>query len=221
MHLRYWLSGMQYMRWAFLVNDWASVGLLADYCTSFVCFQFIEFIERLRNALGLEAPDPGEKVSPELLTEALLRRAEHLSRIESDGIVENALRCPAPGRRALSPPPAPLPILSPIGESAAIHQLQRRVRALKEQLQRRDLHLDLLRRKLTLQADDAAAATARLRRRVECLSSQLASAADYKVISRCGGHKFSSPSYEICWLRHCVILNISLRDSLVRPLKGT
>lgn len=34
-----------------------------------------------------------------------------------------------------------------------VYQLQRRVRTLREQLQRRDLHLDLLRRKLSLQED--------------------------------------------------------------------
>lgn len=39
-------------------------------------------------------------------------------------------------------------------QTAAVYQLQRRVRTLREQLQRRDLHLDLLRRKLTLQEDN-------------------------------------------------------------------
>jgi hypothetical protein len=35
-------------------------------------------------------------------------------------------------------------------QTSAVYQLQRRVRTLREQLQRRDLHLDLLRRKLSL-----------------------------------------------------------------------
>ena len=40
-------------------------------------------------------------------------------------------------------------------QTAAVYQLQRRVRTLREQLQRRDLHLDLLRRKIALQEDNA------------------------------------------------------------------
>jgi hypothetical protein len=38
-------------------------------------------------------------------------------------------------------------------QTSVVYQLQRRVRTLREQLQRRDLHLDLLRRKLSLQED--------------------------------------------------------------------
>lgn len=36
-------------------------------------------------------------------------------------------------------------------QSALVYQLQRRVRTLRDQLQRRDLHLDLLRRKISVQ----------------------------------------------------------------------
>jgi hypothetical protein len=39
-------------------------------------------------------------------------------------------------------------------QTSAVYQLQRRVRTLREQLQRRDLHLDLLRRKLSLQEEN-------------------------------------------------------------------
>lgn len=38
-------------------------------------------------------------------------------------------------------------------QTSVVYQLQRRVRTLREQLQRRDLHLDLLRRKLSLQEE--------------------------------------------------------------------
>ncbi|GLH16414.1 Uncharacterized protein GBIM_20687 [Gryllus bimaculatus] len=38
--------------------------------------------------------------------------------------------------------------------TSAVYQLQRRVRTLREQLQRKDLHLDLLRRKLALQEEN-------------------------------------------------------------------
>lgn len=41
-------------------------------------------------------------------------------------------------------------ILFWIFQSAVVYQLQRRVRTLRDQLQRRDLHLDLLRKKLNI-----------------------------------------------------------------------
>lgn len=43
--------------------------------------------------------------------------------------------------------------LSSSYQTSVVYQLQRRVRTLREQLQRRDLHLDLLRRKLSLQEE--------------------------------------------------------------------
>lgn len=36
-------------------------------------------------------------------------------------------------------------------QTSAVYQLQKKIRTLREQLQRKDLHLDLLRRKLALQ----------------------------------------------------------------------
>lgn len=43
----------------------------------------------------------------------------------------------------------------PQEQSSAMYTLQRRVRVLREQVQRRDLHLELLRRKLALLEDGA------------------------------------------------------------------
>lgn len=43
----------------------------------------------------------------------------------------------------------------PLKETAAVYTLQRRVRVLREQVQRRDLHLELVRRKLALLEDTA------------------------------------------------------------------
>lgn len=89
-----------------------------------------------------------------------------------------------------------------------VYQLQRRVRNLREQIQRKDLHLDLLRRKLSLQEDntktkcllqnerdEANMRVKKLVKQVDRLqlqlteaksqlrdvNSQLAEAADYKV----------------------------------------
>lgn len=43
----------------------------------------------------------------------------------------------------------------PLKDSSSIYNLQRRVRILREQVQRRDLHLELLRRKLAIIEDGA------------------------------------------------------------------
>lgn len=90
------------------------------------------------------------------------------------------------------------------------YQLQRRVRALREQVQRKDLHLDLLRRKLALQEDNVKVkavlqserdeANVRIKKllkqvdrlqkqlseaksQIRDLNTQLAEAADYKVLN--------------------------------------
>lgn len=90
-----------------------------------------------------------------------------------------------------------------------MYQLQRRVRNLREQVQRKDLHLDLLRRKLNLQEDNIKnkcllqnerdEANVRVKKlikqvdhlqvqlseaksQISDLNSQLAEAADFKVI---------------------------------------
>ncbi|KAH0552456.1 coiled-coil domain-containing protein 170 isoform X2 [Cotesia glomerata] len=82
------------------------------------------FLERLGKAMQME--DISQEIGLDLQTEALLVRAEQLARLETDKLVD---------------------------KTSVVYQLQRRVRTLREQLQRRDLHLDLLRRKLSLQED--------------------------------------------------------------------
>ncbi|KAI4496530.1 hypothetical protein M0804_000340 [Polistes exclamans] len=85
---------------------------------------FTTFLDRLGKAMQIE--EISEDVGIELQTESLLVRAEQLARLETDKLVD---------------------------KTSVVYQLQRRVRTLREQLQRRDLHLDLLRRKLSLQED--------------------------------------------------------------------
>ncbi|XP_014598986.1 PREDICTED: coiled-coil domain-containing protein 170 [Polistes canadensis] len=85
---------------------------------------FTTFFDRLGKAMQIE--EISEDVGIELQTESLLVRAEQLARLETDKLVD---------------------------KTSVVYQLQRRVRTLREQLQRRDLHLDLLRRKLSLQED--------------------------------------------------------------------
>ncbi|XP_034187468.1 coiled-coil domain-containing protein 170 isoform X2 [Osmia lignaria lignaria] len=85
---------------------------------------FLTFLARLGKAMQMD--EISEEMGLELQTESLLVRAEQLARLETDKLAD---------------------------KTSVVYQLQRRVRTLREQLQRRDLHLDLLRRKLSLQED--------------------------------------------------------------------
>ncbi|KAK9305029.1 hypothetical protein QLX08_003731 [Tetragonisca angustula] len=84
----------------------------------------VTFLDRLGKAMQMD--EVSEEMGLDLQTESLLVRAEQLARLETDKLVD---------------------------KTSVVYQLQRRVRTLREQLQRRDLHLDLLRRKLSLQED--------------------------------------------------------------------
>nr|XP_012232065.1 PREDICTED: coiled-coil domain-containing protein 170 [Linepithema humile] len=85
---------------------------------------FVTFLDRLGKAMQMD--EISQEIGIDLQTESLLVRAEQLARLETDKLVD---------------------------KTSVVYQLQRRVRTLREQLQRRDLHLDLLRRKLSLQED--------------------------------------------------------------------
>lgn len=112
-------------------------------------------------------------------------------------------------------------------QSSALYSLQRRVRVLREQVQRRDLHLELLRRKLALLEDGARGksiaqgerddAMHRARRSakdadrnakhlIEAKSqlaevkSQLAEAADFKITSLERARKIDELQHRICEL---------------------
>ncbi|XP_012342212.1 coiled-coil domain-containing protein 170 isoform X2 [Apis florea] len=140
---------------------------------------FVTFLDRLGKAMQMD--EISEEMGIDLQTESLLVRAEQLARLEGDKLVD---------------------------KTSVVYQLQRRVRTLREQLQRRDLHLDLLRRKLSLQEesvkmrsllqnerDEACLRAKKLskqtdrlqaqileeRSRNRELSAQLTEAADYKI----------------------------------------
>ncbi|XP_019699519.2 coiled-coil domain-containing protein 170 isoform X2 [Harpegnathos saltator] len=85
---------------------------------------FLTFLDRLGKTMQMD--EISQEIGIDLHTESLLVRAEQLARLETDKLVD---------------------------KTSVVYQLQRRVRTLREQLQRRDLHLDLLRRKLSLQED--------------------------------------------------------------------
>ncbi|XP_021937805.1 coiled-coil domain-containing protein 170 isoform X3 [Zootermopsis nevadensis] len=110
---------------------------------------FMTFLERLGRAFNME--EISKEIGVDLHTESLLIRAEQLARLESDKLIDKSwwtYRTFPQLRREHSFHELPL------RETSAVYQLQRRVRTLREQLQRRDLHLDLLRRKLSLQEDN-------------------------------------------------------------------
>ncbi|XP_044733617.1 coiled-coil domain-containing protein 170 [Chrysoperla carnea] len=164
---------------------------------------FMSFLERLGRALNMD--EISQEIGVDLHTESLLVRAEQLSRQESDKLVDKLLCCGYYGhlpriRRERSYPD--------LRETSVVYQLQRRVRTLREQVQRKDLHLDLLRRKLSLQEDnlkvkcllqterdEANIRAKKLQKQVDRLqlqltdakaqirdlNSQLAEAADYKI----------------------------------------
>ncbi|KAJ8985384.1 hypothetical protein NQ317_007541 [Molorchus minor] len=148
---------------------------------------FMNFLERLARALNMD--EISHDIGVDLHTESLLLRAEQLARLESEKLVD---------------------------KTALVYQLQRRVRNLREQVQRKDLHLDLLRRKLSLQEDNAKTRTllqserdeanARIKKlvkqvdrlqlqlaeaksQIRDLNSQLAEAADYKITALERGRK--------------------------------
>ncbi|CAH1965693.1 unnamed protein product [Acanthoscelides obtectus] len=148
---------------------------------------FMNFLDRLARALNMD--EISHDLGVELHTESLLMRAEQLARLESEKLVD---------------------------KTAMVYQLQRRVRNLREQLQRKELHLDLLRRKLSLQEDTTKAkcllqqerdeANVRVKKLVKQvdrlqlqlaeaksqireLNSQLAEAADYKITALERGRK--------------------------------
>ncbi|XP_073990320.1 coiled-coil domain-containing protein 170 isoform X3 [Rhodnius prolixus] len=142
---------------------------------------FVTFLERLARALNME--EISREVGVDLHTESMLLRAEQLARLESDKLAD---------------------------KSAVVYQLQRRVRNLRDQLQRRDLHLDLLRRKLTLQEDshrtkgllqaerdEANLRVKKMNRQIEKLQVQLnearALSRDLKLqLAECGDFKMSA-----------------------------
>ncbi|KAF4520603.1 hypothetical protein B566_EDAN006014 [Ephemera danica] len=109
---------------------------------------YLTFLERIGR--GLHMDEISRDVGVDLHTESLLARAEQLARLETDKIVDKLLLNGYAERLRREK----LYSEDSLKETAAVYQLQRRVRTLREQLQRRDLHLDLLRRKITLQEDN-------------------------------------------------------------------
>ncbi|XP_062551410.1 coiled-coil domain-containing protein 170 isoform X3 [Armigeres subalbatus] len=128
-----------------------------------------EYLVRLARALCWsecsEPPSPGSDTT--ILGETLLERAERLATHHDHhvhGICDKACwELANHHSHSHSHHHSHLPKLRrersctdlPMKESTALYNMQRRVRVLREQVQRRDLHLELLRRKIALLEDNA------------------------------------------------------------------
>ncbi|XP_050673844.1 coiled-coil domain-containing protein 170 [Leptidea sinapis] len=169
---------------------------------------FMAFLERLSRTLNMD--ELTQDVSIELHTDSILHRAEQLARLESDKIVDKLLYYGYYGTLPRLRRERSFHDLPYMKETAVVYQLQRRIRILREQLQRKELHLDLLRRKLSVQdessrvravlqaeRDEAMARSKKLARQcdklniqltdsraqIRELNAQLADAAEYKITS--------------------------------------
>ncbi|KAG4068837.1 hypothetical protein HA402_004985 [Bradysia odoriphaga] len=176
-----------------------------------------DYLVRLSRALSWsECTSPPEHgTDTTVLAETLLERAERLSIHHDNHIHSSFDKHHADHHHTLPTHHHSLKLRRerschdiPLKESTAMYSLQRRVRVLREQVQRRDLHLELLRRKLALLEDGARGKSIALNERDEALNrarrttkqaektaqqlieakaqlselkSQLADAADYKI----------------------------------------
>ncbi|XP_053613061.1 coiled-coil domain-containing protein 170 isoform X1 [Plodia interpunctella] len=169
---------------------------------------FVAFLERLGRTLNMD--ELTQDIGIELHTESIMHRAEQLARLESDKIVDKMLYYGYYGTLPRLRRERSFHDLPYLKETAVVYQLQRRIRILREQLQRKDLHLDLLRRKLSIQEessrvravlqaerDEAVGRSKKLARQcdklavqlndvraqIRDLNAQLADAAEYKITS--------------------------------------
>ncbi|EDW55642.1 GM17078 [Drosophila sechellia] len=136
----------------------------------------------------------------------------------------------------------------PLKESSSVYNLQRRVRVLREQVQRRDLHLELLRRKLAIiedgargkcmlqgerdeavcrakkavkQVDKLSAQLADARSQIAEVKAQLAEAVEYKITSLERARKIDELSTQICDLEDEKTRLLSQLNALKERLKSS
>ncbi|UJR10679.1 hypothetical protein I4U23_014873 [Adineta vaga] len=92
--------------------------------------KFLHFLERLGSIMKIE--NVSNELGYELNPDVLLTRAEQLMKLERDSIVD---------------------------QKTSIYSLQRKIKQLKEQMENKDLHLDLLRKKIIALEEGRAAKT--------------------------------------------------------------
>ncbi|XP_067625294.1 coiled-coil domain-containing protein 170 [Eurosta solidaginis] len=204
-----------------------------------------EYLKRLARALNWSecSSPPALGTDTNILAESLLERAEqiaahydhhgheddngahrqhHYSRLElspDKGCCDHHTHVHGKLRRERSCHDIPLK------ESSSLYNLQRRVRVLREQLQRRDLHLELLRRKLAIieegargkcmlqgERDEAVCRSKKANKQIEKLTAQLvdartqiaevkaqlAEAVEYKITALERARKIDELTGQIC-----------------------
>lgn len=136
----------------------------------------------------------------------------------------------------------------PLKESSSVYNLQRRVRVLREQVQRRDLHLELLRRKLAIiedgargkcmlqgERDEAVCRAKKAAKQVDKLNAQLvdarsqiaevkaqlAEAVEYKITSLERARKIDELTTQICDLEDEKTRLLSQLNALKERLKSS
>jgi chromosome segregation ATPase len=92
--------------------------------------KFLHFLERLASIMKIE--NVSHELGYELNPDVILTRAEQLMKLEKDSIVD---------------------------QKTSIYSLQRKIKQMKEQLENKDLHLDLLRKKVIALEEGRAAKT--------------------------------------------------------------
>ncbi|KAH8282549.1 hypothetical protein KR054_008326 [Drosophila jambulina] len=219
-----------------------------------------EFLQRLANAMNwseCSAP-PALGTDTNLMAENLLERAERLTAHCEHEVAtahhhhhhhshspEKAC-CDGHGHGKLRRERSCHDI--PLKESSSVYNLQRRVRVLREQVQRRDLHLELLRRKLAIiedgargkcmlqgERDDAVCRAKKASKQVDKLSAQLADArsqiaevkaqlaeaVEYKITSLERARKIDELTTQICDLEDEKTRLLSQMSALKERLKSS
>lgn len=92
--------------------------------------KFLHFLERLGSIMRIE--NVSNELGYELNPDVLLSRAEQLMKLENNSIVD---------------------------QKTSIYSLQRKIKQMKEQMENKDLHLDLLRKKVIVLEEGRAAKT--------------------------------------------------------------
>ncbi|CAG7721057.1 unnamed protein product, partial [Allacma fusca] len=172
--------------------------------------RFMQFMEQLGSIMGLD--EVSKELGFDLQTDAVLARAEQLAKLEGDRLADKVRSGKnGNGYRLIAADLVSdfyfIAQLLRVCMTATVYQLQRRLRTLKEQVEKKDLHIDMLRKKilvleesvklrstLELERDEACSRAKKLMKQLERLDldvqenrisnkdlkGQLADAAEYK-----------------------------------------
>lgn len=124
--------------------------------------KFLHFLERLASVMKIE--NVSHELGYELNPDVILTRAEQLMKLEKDSIVD---------------------------QKTSIYSLQRKIKQMKEQLENKDLHLDLLRKKV-ISLEEGRAGKSDLEREID----------DHVMLARKMKVKVDHLTQQVCELKH-------------------